>query len=165
MDRRGKTVRRTVELDVPAHVAYERMCRVEEYPLFRAGVRLVTALSETRYRWELAGTAFTARLDERQPDALLRWRSIDGPACAERIDVEALSPRRSRLVVESSGPPEVLADLAADLARFKEIVERDQPSGGHYVNERPAAGFLHRSNWRDGLLRGRTSTGINEHHS
>jgi hypothetical protein len=159
MYRRGATVRRTVDLDVPAHVAYERMCRIEEYPTFRAGVRKVTALSETIHRWELTGTVFTARLDERSPDTLLRWHSVEGPSCAERVVVEVLAPRRCRVVVESSGPPDLLADLTVDLAWFRRQVERDHPFLGHHLNERLTSGFLHRSNWRDGLLHGPPGAG------
>jgi hypothetical protein len=165
MDRLGATVRRTVDLEVPAHVAYERMCRIEDYPLFRAGVRQVTAVAETTHRWILDGTAFTASLDERRPDELIRWHSVEGPACAEQIIVIPLSPRRSRLVVETTGPAELLARLAPDLGAFQHDVQRDHPGSGHYVNERPAHSFRHRSNWRDTLLRGRSSTGPGKHHS
>jgi hypothetical protein len=164
MDRLGATVRRTVDLEVPAHVAYERMCRIEDYPTFRGGVRQVTAVAETTHRWILDGCAFTARLDERRPDELIRWQSVEGPACAERIIVIPLSPRRCRLVVETTGPAELLARLAPDLGAFQHDVERDHPVAGHYVNERPAHSFRHRSNWRDALLRGRSSTGPGKHH-
>jgi uncharacterized membrane protein len=152
-------MRHTVELDVPAHVTYERMYRVEEYPLFRHGVRLVTPVSEFTHRWELTDATFTAALVERRPDEALRWHSVDGPPCGELVLVRPLSPRRSVLTIESSGPPALLAQLAVDLSEFKRHVERDHPAAGHHVNERPLAACRNRSNWREGLLRGRTSTG------
>lgn len=151
---------------MPAHIAYERMCRVEEYPLYRAGVSRVTTLSDTSHRWELAGGAcavagagLTVQVDERRPDALLRWHSVDGPACAETVTIRSLSPRRSRLTVEVSGPVALLEHLVTDLIEFKRRVEQDHPATGHHVNERPVASFRHRSNWHDGRLRGRTRTG------
>jgi hypothetical protein len=159
MDAPGTTLRGTVELDVPAHVAYERMCRMEEYPLFRHRVRQVTAVSDTLHRWELAETAFTAHLDERCAEGMLRWHSVEGPQCAERVEVRPITPRRSQLTVESSGPPDLVAQLAADLAEFKRHVERDHPPVGHFVNERPAASFRHRSNCRDDRMHGATSDG------
>jgi len=149
---RGTTVRGSVEVEVPAHVAYERLCRIEEYPRYRAAVRRVTAVSETAHRWELAGGAFTAQLDERRPDEVLRWHAVDGPACREAITVQPLSPRRSLVTIAVSGAPEVLAEIAPDLRAFKCWVERDPAPAGHFTNERPAAPCRHRSNWRDSLV-------------
>jgi uncharacterized membrane protein len=142
-----------VELDVPAHITYERICRTDEYPLFRRGVRAVVPLSATRYRWELAGASFTATIDECRPDELLRWRSVEGPACGETVTIEPLSPRRSRLTVDVTAPRALLAGLVADLAEFKRRVEHDHPPVGHHVNERPAAACRHQSNWREDLIR------------
>lgn len=154
-----RTDRRSIDVNVPAHVTFERICRVEEYPRFRAGVRAVHALSETRHRWELAVHAFTARLDERRPDALLSWHSIDGAACGETLSVRPLSPRRSRLTVETTGPRHLIGQIAADLVAFKRLVERDHPPVGHHVNERAFTPARNRPNWRESRLNGRTSTG------
>ena len=159
METRGAAVRRTVEIAVPAHVAYERMCRIEEYPLFRHQVREVSALSEDVHRWELAGASFTAQLDERQPDRLLRWHSVDGPECEEVVAIRPLSPQRCLVTVELNGPATLIDGLAADLPEFKRRVERDHPPLGHFVNERPPTFNRHRSNWRDQRMIGRTSNG------
>jgi uncharacterized membrane protein len=160
-------MRRTVEVDVPAHVAYERICRTDEYPLYRTGVREVTALSETAHRWELDADRMTARVltttvTERRPDELLRWRSVEGPTCGETVVVKPLSPRRSRVTIDASGPPSLLAGLVADLNEFKRRIEHDHPGTGHHVNERPATPCRHRSNWRDDRFRGPTTTGTDE---
>jgi uncharacterized membrane protein len=159
MEMRGAAVRRTVVVEVPAHVAFERMCRIEEYPLFRHQVREVSALTEDLHRWDLAGTSFTVQLDERQPDRLLRWHSIDGPPCEELVAVKELTPRRCQVTVELTGPAWLVDGLAADLPEFKRLVEQNHPRVGHFVNERPVTDGQHRSNWRERRMIGRTSTG------
>jgi hypothetical protein len=159
MEMRGAAVRRTVVVEVPAHVAYERMCRIEEYPLFRHQVREVSALTEDVHRWDIAGSSFTVQLDERQPDRLLRWHSLDGPRCEEVVAVKELTPRRCQVTVELTGPATLVDGLAADLPEFKRLVEHDHPRVGHFVNERPVTDGQHRSNWRDRRMIGRTSTG------
>jgi hypothetical protein len=153
------TVRMSVELDVPTHVAFERICRMEEHPGYRTGVLRVTARSETEYRWELAEAVFTARIRRREPDHLLHWQTVTGPVCEEIVTVQPLSPLRSRITVEATGPGDLMPLLALDVIAFKRAVERDHPYSGHYANELPATSFRHRSNWRDGLLYGRTGGG------
>jgi uncharacterized membrane protein len=162
MEMRGAAVRRTVVVEVPAHVAYERMCRIEEYPTFRHQVREVSALSEDIHRWNLTGTSFTVQLDERQPDRLLRWHSVDGPPCEEIVAIRELTPRRCQVTVELNGPATLVDGLAADLPEFKRRLEQDHPQVGHYVNERPVGDGQHRSNWRERRMIGRSSTGIRQ---
>jgi hypothetical protein len=159
METRGAAVRRTVEIAVPAHIAYERMCRIEEYPLFRHQVREVSALSDDTLRWELPGESFTARLDAREQDRLLQWHSVDGPECTETVTIKPLSPQRCLVTAELSGPATIVDGLAADLPEFKRRVEHDHPPVGHFVNERPPTFNRHRSNWREQRMIGRTSTG------
>lgn len=151
------TIRRSIELAVPAAVAYERFARLDEHPQLRAGVRRVQALTETMYRWDLSSAEVTTALIERRPDELLRWRSVDGTGCAETALVEPVSPRRCRLTVTLTGPPGPLADLTPDLARFKRMVEQNLPTRGHHVNEIPHRSVPHPSNWSDGRLFGRTT--------
>jgi hypothetical protein len=159
MNARQTTVRMSVELDVPDRVAFERICRVEDYPRYRTGVLRVQTRSETEHRWELAEAVFTARIRRREPDHLLHWQAVTGPTCEEIITVEPLSALRSRFVVEATGPGDLMSQLALDVIEFKRAVERDHPCGGHYANELPTGSFRHRSNWRDGLLYGRTGAG------
>jgi hypothetical protein len=159
MEHGGAAVLRTVEIAVPAHVAYERMCRIEEYPLFRHQVREVLALSDDTLRWDLPGASFTAQLDMREPDRLLRWHSVDGPDCTETVTIKPLSPQRCLVTAELNGPATIVDGLAADLPEFKRRVEHDHPPLGHFVNERPPTLNRHRSNWREQRMIGRTSTG------
>ena len=159
METRGAAVRRTVEIAVPAHIAYERICRIEEYPLFRHQVREVSAVTEDTHYWDIDGTGFTARLDVRQPDRLLQWHSVDGPFCTETVAIEPLSPQRCLVTVELNGPATLIDGLAADLPEFKRQVEHDYPPAGHHVNELPPTLNRRRSNWRDQRMIGRTSTG------
>lgn len=159
METRGAAVRRTVEIAVPAHIAYERICRVEEYPLFRHQVRAVSALADDTLRWELPGVSFTAVFDVREQDRVVRWHTVDGPDCTETVTIHPLSPQRCLVTVDLSGPATIVDGLAADLPEFKRRVEQDHPPVGHFVNERPPTFARHRSNWREQRMIGRTSTG------
>jgi len=136
-------VRGSIEVGVPARVAYERLCRVEEYPRFHRGVRRVTAVSETDLRWECDNGAFTARVTDRQPDHFLRWRALDGPRRSETVVVQALPSGRCRITVETTGP-------RPDLALLKEYVEAGAGPRRPHGNERPVRAA--RSNWPDARL-------------
>ena len=136
MDVPGTTARGSVELAVPAHVAYERLCR---------------------HRWELGGAAFTAEGDERRPDELLRWHAVDGPVYHETLLVQPLSPHRSRVTATATGEPALVATVVADLSEFKRRVEGEPPA--HHANERPATDCRHRPNWRDSLVAAPTPGG------
>jgi hypothetical protein len=125
----GTTARSSVELAVPAHVAYERLCR---------------------HRWELSGAGFIAEVDERRPDELLRWHAVGGPVYRETLLVQPLSARRSRVTATATGEPGLVATVGADLSEFKRRIEGDPR--GHHLNERPATDCRHRSNWRDSLV-------------
>ncbi|GIJ52237.1 hypothetical protein Val02_91230 [Virgisporangium aliadipatigenens] len=159
MSARQTTVRMSVELDVPDRVAFERICRIEDHPQYRTGVLRVQTRSETEFRGELAESVFTARIRRREPDHLLHWQTVTGPTYEEIVTVEPVSTLRSRIIVEATGPGDLMSQLALDVIEFKRAVERDHPHGGHHANELPPASFRHRSNWRDGLLYGRTGAG------
>jgi len=159
MNARQTTVRMSVDLDVPTHVAFERICRIEEYPEYRTGVLRVTARSETESRWELAEAVFTVRIRRQEPDRLLHWQAVTGPVCEEIVTVQPLSAQRSRISVEATGPGDLMSQLALDVIEFKRAVERDHPHSGHHANELRAESYRHRSNWRDGLLYGRSGGG------
>src|SRR4051812_26084365 len=97
------TVRETIDVAVPVHIAYERLCHLEDYPRFMEGVHEVTQVSDDMAHWvmEVEGrtTEFNARVTE-LPDELVAWQSIDGPRIAEKMMFQELSADRTRIICE-----------------------------------------------------------------
>ena len=97
------TVRESIDVSVPVHIAYERLCHFEDYPQFMQGVQEVTQVSDDLAHWvmDLDGTTteFNARVTER-PDELVAWQSIDGPRMAEKMTFERLAEDRCRIIAE-----------------------------------------------------------------
>src|SRR3954471_8968229 len=97
------TVRESIDVAVPVHIAYERLCHFEDYPRFMEGVHEVTQVSDDMAHWvmEVDGrtTEFNARVTE-LPDELVAWQSIDGPRIAEKMMFQELSEERTRIVCE-----------------------------------------------------------------
>ncbi len=134
-------VRESVDVAVPVHVAYERLCHFEEYPHFMSGVQEVTQISDDRAHWvmDLAGThaEFDARITDQRPDEVLAWKAIDGPRLKEKMTFQRLADDRTRIVAEldldakAFMPSEVHAKqsldrrLKADLDSFKQYIEAD----------------------------------------
>jgi uncharacterized membrane protein len=96
--------RESIEVSVPAGVAYERLSHFEEYPLFMAGVKEVTPMPDNMAHWvlELGGaqTEFDARVTDRRPGELLAWCSVDGPRLAETVRFQPVAPARTRITAE-----------------------------------------------------------------
>jgi ribosome-associated toxin RatA of RatAB toxin-antitoxin module len=134
-------VRESVDVAVPVHVAYERLCHFEEYPQFMTDVQEVTQISDDMAHWvmDFDGTAaeFDARITDQRPDELLAWQTIDGPRLAEKMTFQRLAEDRTRIVAEldldakAFMPSEAHAKqaidrrLKADLASFKQYIEAD----------------------------------------
>jgi uncharacterized membrane protein len=136
-------VRESVDVTVPVHVAYERLCHFEEYPHFMSGVQEVKQISDELAHWvmNIAGshTEFDARIIDQRPDELLAWQAIDGPRLTEKMMFQRLTDDRTRIIAEldldarALMPSEEYARealdrrLKADLAGLKRYVEQDPP--------------------------------------
>jgi uncharacterized membrane protein len=138
------TVRESIEVAVPARVAYEGLSNFENYPQFMSGVMNVTPLSETTAHMvlDLAGNRaeFDACITESRPGEFLCWEAIDGPQVSETMRLERLSDTVTRVVAELQidaqrlMPSETHANdvlnrrLKDDLAGFKRYLEGNKPS-------------------------------------
>jgi hypothetical protein len=92
-------------------MAYELLCRVEEYHRLRSCLR-------------------RAVLVECRPDRLLRWRSVDGPVRSETMLIQPVSSQRTRITVDCVGPGELSGRLGNDLAQLKLYVEAVSAAAG-----------------------------------
>ncbi len=133
---------RTVDVDVPAHRAFEQLTRYEDYPRFMEGVREVRTLDATHLHWraEDKGTEreWESEITAQVPDQLLAWRNLTQPQKMGEIRLEPLSDVQTRVrlrmdfelmcPVEQIEVTEAQAAqrIEADLQRFKELLEAGQ---------------------------------------
>ena len=133
------TVRDSIEVAVPARVAYEGLSHFENYPQFMSGVMNVTPLSETTAHMilDLAGNRaeFDACITESRPGEFLCWEAMDGPQLSETVRLEQITDSTTRVIAELQVdakqlmPSERHANevlnrrLKADLDGFKRFLE------------------------------------------
>jgi uncharacterized membrane protein len=141
------TIDHSLEIDVPAHVAYDQWTQFEEFPLFMDGVERVVQLDDTHLHWvaKIGGreVSWDAVISEQVPDEVIAWHSTQGKQNAGRVRFEPLGPDRCRVELTMGWEPEGLVEslagivgsearqIESDLERFKDLVERrGVPTGG-----------------------------------
>jgi uncharacterized membrane protein len=157
--RRGEdmeTIERSIELNVPAQVAYQQWTRFENFPRFMEGVEEVRRLDTKRLHWvaNIGGTRkeWDAQITEDVPNERMAWQSEAGEFTAGVVTFQPLGPDRTRMTVrfdyQPEGVKEKLGDwlglvsrrVENDLERFKTFVEaHDHETGGQRTSA-PGAG-------------------------
>jgi uncharacterized membrane protein len=138
------TVRETIEVAVPARVAYEGLSHFENYPRFMSGMIDVTPLSTTTAHMvlDIAGNRaeFDACITESRPGEFLCWEAMDGPQVSETVRLEPVDESHTRVIAELQldarmlMPSEMHANevlnrrLKADLDGFKRFLEETPPA-------------------------------------
>lgn len=133
-------VRKSIDVDVPLHAAYEQWNRFEEFPDFMEDVQEVRQLDDGRFHWRatLAGqeTEWDSEIVEQVPDRVIAWRSLTGPPNSGRVTFEPLGEDRTRVQVQMEYEPEnalqkvggvlglVSRKLGQTVEDFKQHVER-----------------------------------------
>lgn len=133
------TVRETIDIAVPARVAYDRLTHLENYPQFMSGMMDVQPLSDTKAHMvmDLAGNRaeFDACIVESRPGEFVCWEATEGPQLSETLRLHQLSDSMTRVVAELQidaqqlMPSETHANevlnrrLKADLTGFKRYLE------------------------------------------
>jgi uncharacterized membrane protein len=133
------TVRETIDVAVPARMAYERLTHLENYAQFMSGMMDVRPLTDTSAHvvLDLAGNRaeFDARIVESRPGEFVCWEAVDGPQVSETLRLEQLSDSMTRVIAELQidarqlMPSETHATdvlnrrLKADLTGFKRYME------------------------------------------
>jgi hypothetical protein len=134
------TVRQSIDIGVPAHLAYEQLCHLENYPQFMTGFTDARPLSpDTAHLVLHVGNShaeFDARIVDMRPDELISWKSMDGPEVCETMRLKPLSATRTRVTAqldidaaqlmpsESQAKEMLSRQLKADLSSFKQYVEQ-----------------------------------------
>ena len=132
-------VSESVEVNVPASVAYDQWTRFEEFPRFMENVESVARTDEKHLHWvaEIAGRRheWDAEITYEDPGKHIAWRATDGKQNAGAVQFKELGGDRTKVSVrmewETEGPVEAIGEavgaddrgVKADLNRFKELVE------------------------------------------
>lgn len=133
------TIEKSIEVNVPARVAYEKWTRFEEFPKFMEGVQEVKRLDSNHLQWkaEFGGKIeeWSAEIDEEITNKRIAWHSTSGAENDGIVTFSAISPGRTAVKLHLEYDPEGLLEniddklrfvthrIAGDLERFKEIVE------------------------------------------
>ncbi len=134
---------KSIDVNVPLDDAYRQFSDFESFPSFMEGVESVQRLGGDQLNWHanIAGRdeEWTARITEQAHNASIAWESISGTKNLGRVSFEALDSDSTRVHMYIEYEPEGLVEnigtalgvvnarIAADLERFKELVEGRRP--------------------------------------
>ncbi|MET7420607.1 SRPBCC family protein [Dactylosporangium sp. NPDC005555] len=133
------TARESIEVAVPAGVAYEQLTHFENYPQFMSGVMSMAPIDSSTAHMvlDIGGNRaeFDARITETRPGEFLCWEAMDGPQVSEALRLEPMADGMTRVIAElqidarelmptEQHAVEVLnRRLKADLRGFKRFCE------------------------------------------
>ncbi|GGM60626.1 SRPBCC family protein [Dactylosporangium sucinum] len=133
------TARESIEVAVPARVAYEQLMHFENYPRFMSGVMSLAPIDDSTAHMvlDIGGNRaeFDARITESRPGEFLCWEATDGPQVIEALRLEPMADDMTRVIAElqidarelmpaEEHAVEVLnRRLKADLKGFKRFCE------------------------------------------
>jgi len=136
------TVSKSIEVDVPASIAFTEMTAFDALPRFMPGVIAVTQRGERRLHWRAhvfgIERVWELEIIEVARDQRIAWSSVAGPRNHGVVNLEPLSADVTRITMEihydPTGVVEELTDYLGVLDRwverslgcFKELME--QPS-------------------------------------
>ena len=136
----------SIEVDVPARIAYDQWTQFEEFPSFMDGVKRVVQRDDKTLEWtaEIAGQRkeWLAEITDQTPMTRIAWKSVAGDENAGAVLFEAVGPDRTKVTLkldaDPQGPVETVGanlgflerKVKGDLERFKAFIEaRRVPTG------------------------------------
>jgi uncharacterized membrane protein len=146
-----KTIRESIEVEVPVQTAYNQWTQFEQFPQFMDGVESVKQLDDTHLHWvaEVGGKKreWDAEIVDQLPDERIAWRAVDGNGPNGVVEFEALGESKTMITVEMAYEPEGLTEqlgstvgidsrqVKGDLERFKQLVEARGVESGAWRGE------------------------------
>ncbi len=158
-------VEKTIEIDVPVHVAYNQWTQFEDWPKFMEGVHEVKQLDDKHLYWraKVGGKEETWQADitEQVPDKRIAWHSTTGAKNAGLVTFQGEGNHcrvTLRMDYDPQGVVENVGDkmgfvsrqVEGDLKRFKEFVESRGQSTGAWRGEIHGQDVEHRPNQKPG---------------
>jgi ribosome-associated toxin RatA of RatAB toxin-antitoxin module len=134
-------IQQSVEIRVPAQVAYNQLTQFEAYPRFMEEVESAEQVDDTHVRWTTKigqhARDWNSEIIEQTPDQCIAWRNVEGPVSTGRVEVQQLGAGSSRVTftVESEAASAgdaadaMARQLAGDLQRLKQMIESGGASG------------------------------------
>lgn len=136
----------SIEVDVPARMAYDQWTQFEDFPSFMEGVKRVVQRDDRTLDWtaEIAGQRkeWTAEITDQTPGTRIAWKSINGDDNAGAVLFESLGSDRTRVTLRLDADPDGVVEtvganlgflerrVKGDLKRFKTFIEeRRAPTG------------------------------------
>jgi len=129
-------IQQSVDIGVPAHVAYNQMTQFEDYPRFMQEVESAQQVDDTHVRWTTRigqqTRDWNSEIIEQQPDQSIAWRNLDGPVNTGRVDVQALGENGARVTLTleadaahagTEGDHAMAKQVQEDLQRLKQMME------------------------------------------
>lgn len=149
-----KAITQSVDLQVPAHVAYRQWKRLEDFSTFMHRVEDVERLADDRFRWraKFGGKTQEGELEicEHIPEKRMAWKPVSGPWNAGAVTFHRIADDRSKVTVQAEYEPEgflqeasaaigiVDAQLTNELNNFKTYVEERFPNPEQWEKAEPA---------------------------
>ncbi len=120
----------SIELAIPAEVAYGEVREIEQFPVFLPEVERVEKLDDRHYRWsgDHMGQPVqrTLAIDDLVAGRRIAWRGVGTPTLHGSVTFEQLQPERCRITVRMVvAPPERVApaDASAWVAAAGRLLE------------------------------------------
>jgi uncharacterized membrane protein len=148
-------IKESIDVSVSVGTAYNQWTQFEQFPKFMEGVESVTQIDDTHLRWAAsvggARREWEAEIVEQAPDQKIAWRATSGNGPNGIVTFEPLGPDSTLITVEMSYEPDGLMEqlgakigidsrqVAADLKRFKQLVETVDAETGAWRGEVHAA--------------------------
>lgn len=133
-------IQESIDLKVPAHIAYQQLSRFEDYPRFMEEVDAVQRLDDGHLHWTTTmanrPVEWDAEITEQEPERCIAWRNTSGPTNSGRVEVQPAGADASRVTLtlesdaeqvpgsmEGYGEQDMAQRLRLDLARMKDFIE------------------------------------------
>jgi uncharacterized membrane protein len=144
-------VEKSIDVNVPVHVAYNQWTQFESFPQFMKGVEEVRQLDDTHLHWKarILGkeVEWDAEIVEQVPDQRIAWRATGGRTNAGVVTFHRLSDDTTRVMLQLEADPEDAIEKVGDalglferrveddLKRFKEFIESRGTETGAWRGE------------------------------
>jgi uncharacterized membrane protein len=153
------TIEQSIELRVPAAVAYKQWTLFEEFPQFMTGITEVKQLDDSHLHWhaQIGGKdeEWDAEITEQIPGKRIAWRNVSGATNAGVVTFHRLTDDTSRLMLQMSYTPDGVTETVGDaLGVLRRRVARDLEQFKDFIEQRKAspAGWRGRIPSKDELV-------------